>query len=258
MQAWLNGVDEWLLFLIFLALLIAAAELGFRLARRSHHGDETIPAHATATQGAILGLLALLLGFTFSLAVARFEARRALLRDEANAIGTTYLRAQLLPAPMNTRLRALLRTYVETRFELTRVGPAPEKLSELNQRCSMLQSRMWDEAIAVAKTDSRLPIVALFIASLNDTIDMHGKRMAAIQNQVPALIWLSLFLVAIVSLGLAGYVSGPYHLQAFLLNALMAVLIATVMLVIFDLHRPTRGLIQVDMSSLVLLRDGMR
>jgi hypothetical protein len=242
------------LILALSAILLVAAELGFRVGRRIREPEDRM--QASAVQGTVLGLVALLLGFTFSMAMDRYEARKELLRDEANAIGTTLLRAQLLPEPMRSRVPGLLRSYVDTRFELTKDSFLPEKLQQVHQRSLALQDRLWAQAVAAAaERDSEM--TSLFVDSLNETIDMHGKRMAAIRNRIPMWIMALLLLLSTVGLGLTGYASGPSHRRAFLLNALVALLIATVTILIVDLHRPAQGAIQIDMSSMVDLRDSM-
>jgi hypothetical protein len=258
MEVWMHEVNEFLLFSGFLAALVGVAELGYRLSRRVHPGDAEVSSQVAATQAAVLGLLALLLGFTFSLAMARFEARKELLRDEANAIGTTYLRSELLPEPMRGRVAGLLRNYLSTRFELHEVSFMPDKLLEVHQRSSVLQSLLWADAVSAARAAPESEMVALFVDSLNETIDMHGMRMAAVRNHVPSWIFVLLFLVAIVALGLTGYASGPKHKQAFVLNSLVALLIGAVTLLIFDLHRPARGFIRVELASMEDLRASMK
>jgi hypothetical protein len=259
MDGWLNLVNEELLFAGFFVLLLLAAEIGFRLAKHARSEKGEVSSHASTIQGAVLGLLALLLGFTFSLSMSRFEARKDVWRDEANSIGTTYLRAQLLPEPMGTRIQALLRSYTETRLELAEHGFEPERLSDVNARSTALHKQMWQQLVAASHAsgaDSEL--VSLFTDSLNETIDFHATRVATIRHRVPAAIFVLLFVVAIVSLGLTGYASGPNHLHSFALNALVAVLITLVTLVTFDLHRPTRGFITLDKTGLLELRNSMR
>lgn len=258
-DTWLSEANEGLLFAVFFVLLLLTAEAGFRLARHARLENGQVSSQASAIQGAVLGLLALLLGFTFSLAVSRFEARKEIWRDEANAIGTTYLRAQLLPEPMSTRVQTLLRSYVETRFELAAFGHDAARVRAVHARSSALQTEMWNQVLAVARgREVDAEIVTLFAASLNQTIDLHNTRLAAIRNHVPAAIFLLLFLVAAASLGLTGYVSGPNHRQSFVLNTLVAALITLVTLLTFDLHRPTRGFITLKTTVLDELRDSVR
>jgi hypothetical protein len=258
MQAWLSDLNEGALLCILLLLLQAGAELGFLLAERTRRAHGEVSAHASAVQGAVLGLLALLLGFTFSLAMSRFEVRKEILRDEANAIGTTYLRAQLMPEPMRTRLRTQLRTYLTTRFELHDISHDSERVGAVHVRAAALHQQMWGQLTAAADAHAEPEFVSLLADALNQTIDLHAVRVAAIRNRIPGTIFLLLLCVAIISMGLTGYASAPNHRQSFALNALVTSLIALVMLLIVDLHRPTRGLITLGTAALDDLRESMR
>ncbi|HEX6245283.1 MAG TPA: hypothetical protein VFZ61_30380 [Polyangiales bacterium] len=257
MEVWLNEVNEVALALTLLALLIGAAELGYVLARRERRAGEEASTHAGAMHGAMLGLLALLLGFTFSLAMDRLEARKALLRDEANVIGTTYLRIQLLPEPMRARLPPLLRSYMDTRLELCAHGFELERLHELQARSAALHAQMWSQAVAAARV-ADTEMTSLFVDSLNQMIDMHGLRVASIRSLIPTPLFVLLFAVSIFALGLCGYVAGPDHRRALALNGMTAVLITLVTTLVFDLQRPSRGLVRADPVALVELRDSMR
>lgn len=259
MDGWLHDANEWLLFAGFFALLVLAAEAGFRLAKSARREDGEVAPHASAIQGAVLGLLALLLGFTFSLALSRFETRKEIWRDESNSIGTTYLRARLLPEPMGSRVQALLRTYVETRFELAEFGHDLERVRAANVRAGALHEQMWTELVAAARAQQvDAELISLFADSLNETIDFHSTRVAAIRNHVPTAIFLLLLVVAVAALGLTGYASGPNRGHSLALNALVALLITLVTLLSFDLHRPTRGIITLSTEGLEDLRDSMR
>lgn len=257
MEVWLNELNEVALFFILLSALLGAAELGFLLARRERREGEEASAHAGAMHGAMLGLLALLLGFTFSLSMDRLEARKALLRDEANVIGTTYLRTQLLPEPMRSRLPPLLRRYMDTRLELCAHGFEPSRLSDIQRRTSALHAQMWAEAVAASRV-SDSDITALAVDALNQTIDMHGMRVASIRSLIPTPLFVLLFTVSVFALGLCGYVSGSDHRRALALNGLTAVLITLVTTLVFDLQRPSRGLVRADPVALIELRDSMR
>lgn len=257
MEAWLNEVNEGVLLAALLVLLVGAAEFGYLLAQRERREGGEVPAHAAAMHGALLGLLALLLGFTFSLSMDRLEARKALLRDEANVIGTTYLRVQLLPEPMRSRMAPLLRDYVDTRLELYEHGFDAARLRDILARSSALHTRMWSEAVAAGRA-ADTEMTSLFVDALNQTIDTHGLRVASIRGRIPALLFVLLFAVSVVALGLCGYVSGPNHRAARALNTLTALLITLVTVLVFDLQRPARGLVRADPSALFELRDSMR
>jgi hypothetical protein len=257
MDGWLREVNELLVFGLLLVLMFVASEVGFQLARRFHVAGEAPSSEVPAIQGAVLGLLALLLGFTFSLAMSRFEARKELIRDEANVIGTAYLRTELLPEPQRTSVARAMRQYLETRFELQERGFAPDALRATHRRASELQSRMWADVTAVAKTQPESEMMSLVVSAMNELIDTHGMQMAAIRNRVPSSTFALLFCVAIASLGLTGYASGPFHRQNAALTFVVAVLITAVILLIFDLHRPSRGVITVDLSAFEDLRASL-
>jgi len=258
MEQWLGDLGEWTLFWLLLALLLAAAETGYWLARRATARAQETMTEVAAIQGAVLGLLALLLGFSFAMAAARFEARKELIRDEANAIGTVYLRTSLIPEPQRTAVRALLRQYVETRFELQTRGYMPNALKAADADAGRLQAQLWAHAVTAAEQAPDSVMIELFVASLNDMIDMHGKQVAAIRNRIPAPIFLLLFFVAIVSVGLTGYGSGPRHARSMSLTLLVSLLVAAVIMLVVDLHRPVRGMITVDLTSLRDVRDSMQ
>jgi hypothetical protein len=175
----------WVYLLISLVALLAV-ELGFRLARTRllrSPGEDQAPVGAIV--GATLGLLAFLLAFTFGLAAARFDTRKGFVLEEANAIGTTYLRAALLPKSQRTEIRALLREYVDMRLQIVQ----PDKAEHALRRSAELQDELWSHATAAAE-QVPAPIAALFITSANELIDLHSKRVnLGIRNRVPISIW---------------------------------------------------------------------
>jgi hypothetical protein len=258
-QQWLSNLDAGTMFVLLIALFLGASEVGLRLGRRvSRDSDHAVDLQELSTiQAAVLGLLALLLGFTFSMAASRFEARKELLRDEVNAIGTTYLRTQLLQEPYKSNAARLLRQYVETRLELQQVGHVPESLADINVRTARLQDQLWSEAAGAADRDPRSVMTGLFIQSLNDMIDMHGKQVAALRNRIPFPIFMLLCFVAIAALAMTGYGCGVDRNRNFPLTLTMSLVIASVIWLIVDLHRPTQGLITIDQQSLMELRESM-
>ena len=155
--------------------------------------------------GAMLGLLAFMLAFTFGLAASRFDERRHTILDEANAIGTTYLRGGLLPEPYRTEVRRSLREYVDVRLEGVQSG----KLNQAISRSLELHARMWSQAAAVAELDPRSIVNGLFIQSLNAMIDLHATRvMVGPRSRIPMIIWGVLFFVATVAMAGMGYHEG--------------------------------------------------
>src|SRR5262249_43004420 len=160
-----------------------------------------------AIQAAVLALLGLLLGFSFSMAVSRFDARKQLVVEEANAIGTAYLRARLLPAPQREEVVELLRRYVENRIAAaeTRDGAA---MQGTEQRAAELQEQLWARAARAADRDPRSVVTGLFIQSLNDVFDIKEKRTVGLINHVPESALLLVAVVALCGTGLVGYSCG--------------------------------------------------
>jgi hypothetical protein len=241
----LFGLNEWLILIMIIALFLVASEIGFRLGLRGHSkSNEPTRSQVNMLQAASLGLLALLLGFTFSMALMRFDTRKQLVLDEANAIGTTYLRAQLLPEPARKEVSDLLRRYVDVRLEFYRAGINQKTLQKVDDETEKLHKALWSYAMAAGGQDPRAIPTGLFIKSLNEVIDLHAKRVTAMENHVPESIFVLLLVVATLSLGLVGYGAGTGRDRNLLPTVISVILIASVILLIMDLDRPRRGLIK--------------
>lgn len=227
--------------------LLGAAEAGHRygvaVARLRRENVSTL-------EGAILGLLALMIGFTFSLSLSRFEARRDALLVEANAIGTAVLRARMLPDPHSGNSLKLLKAYVEGRLEIARVGTSQTKLSAEIHRSNAIQEALWREAMDMAKGDNSLVPTGLYIQTLNEMIDAHQKRLTAFISTVPGIVMLALYGIAMVSSAFAGYGAGLDDQRSRLATFTAVVLFALVMLLIQDLDHPGTGLITVDQKPI--------
>jgi hypothetical protein len=206
-----------------------------------------------AIVAAILGLLAFLLAFTFGMAASRFETRRELVLDEANAIGTTYLRAALVPEPHRTDIRALLRDYVAVRLEGVEPGMAVPALA----RSEELQGRLWAQAIQVAEKKPT-PITGLFIQSLNEVIDLHAKRVTmGMRNRIPIPMWGALYFTAILAMAGVGYHEGLTSTTRTLATLVLVVTFSGVLWLLADLDRPQEGLIKVSQQALMDVRKSM-
>src|SRR5512139_3028637 len=146
-------LDPLVVCLVLMAVLFLAEELGFRIKGRTRPGSDTIEkADIALILGAVLTLLALLLGFTYAMSEGRFETRRQLVVEEANAIGTTYLRAKALPEPRSSEIQELLRQYTALRVEFVNMlDYAPDKIHEVDKRSKELHTLIWSHAAALAK-----------------------------------------------------------------------------------------------------------
>jgi hypothetical protein len=235
----------WLIFTVSAALIGLAQEFGRRVRRRLLvRRDDSV----FTLEAAVLGLLALMISFTFSMALSHFDARRAALVDEANAIGTAALRARLLPAPHGGEVIALLRRYVALRVEA--VGSGAEALAALAERAGALQESLWRDARAQAARDSGMVPTGLYIQALNEMFDVQQRRLIAAQIRIPALALIALYGVALVAVFIAGYATGLQPRRTGLPTVLVGILIAAVILLVLDLDRPQSGFIRVDQQPM--------
>ena len=245
-------LDDYQLLTIFVVssiVILGASEIGRLVgARAAGRGGGDV----STLEGAVLGLLALMIGFTFAIALSRFEARRDAVLNEANAIGTTALRARLLPAPYGGEALKLLREYVQIRLDITqRVVSAPE-LNAAVGRSNEIQEALWRNAIVLAGKDTGMVPTGLFIQSLNEVIDNQGKRLAALRSRVPNIVFIALYGVAMVAFTLAGYANGLLEERRVRLPVYVSgALVSAVILLIQDLDRPTAGFIRVSQQPMI-------
>jgi hypothetical protein len=236
------------IFLVGLAIILAASEIGWQLAARD---GGLAGGNVSTLESAMLGLLALIIGFTFAMALSRFEARRVALLNEANAIGTTALRARLLPEPHRKDILKLLKEYVQIRIDIVQSGHSLTELRTVVDRSNVIQEALWQQAKAVVVKDNSMVPTGLFIQTLNEMIDDQEKRLAALRNRVPNVVLVGLFGIAAIAGGFAGYASGLDPKRNRLPVYIMGFLVSAVILLIFDLDRPSSGFITNDQQSMV-------
>lgn len=251
----LDVLPLWFVFLLTAGVVVSAIETGFRLGRRRRvRAVDEKEASIGSIVGAMLGLLAFLLAFTFGLAASRFDDRRHGVLDEANSIGTTWLRAAMLPEPQQSDARRLLRDYVDVRLE----GADPATIEKSIARSEAIHEQLWSIAVS-ASGQNPTPITALFVQSLNETIDLHAKRlMMALHSRIPSTIWISLFVVTFLSMGVVGYFEGITSRTRSPVAIPLILTFSTVITLIADLDRPGQGLLRVGQQSMQDLRDSLR
>jgi hypothetical protein len=254
----LDYLPIWGVFIVTAALLVLAMQAGFWLAshkrQRSVEGQKTAGPVGQVVAG-LLALLALLLAFTFSLAASRFDTRRTLVMDEANALGTTWLRAGMLPEPHGTAIRKLLREYLELRLAAVQSG----KIVPAVARSEEVQGQLWAEAVAVGQQQPGSIVAGLFIASLNEVIDLHAKRvMYGMRTRIPPNIWALLYVVAMLAVGEIGYHTGMAGARGTLVLIPLILTFSAVILLIVDLDRPTEGMLRTSQQPLMDLRTLMK
>jgi hypothetical protein len=240
------------LFVVATAVLLLAHEIGFRLRALARHREEKEwekQVHETRNQIAVL--LSLLLGFAMSMALSRFDDRKHLVIDEANAIGTAYLRTATQAEPVRSQAPALLREYVDSRLLIFGGQTEEQERQTATKRSKQIQDELWSEVSTQAQ-QTPTPIVGLYESSLNDMIDLDGKRIAAVNNRVPGDIWVLLACLSIMTSLVVGY--GQKH-RAWMATFIPVLMIAITVSLIADLDTPASGFIQVDQQSMQSLSD---
>ena len=237
-------------------MVLGSTAAGLFVGRRLRHRSDVLREPFAVLQTALLGMVGLILAFGLALAMGRYETRRAALVQEANAIGTTYLRAETLEEPMRTSSLALLRRYADTSIGTSDAVPGSTEEIASIAAGQEIQRELWSLAGASLDRAPSASAPRLYVESLNEMIDMQTVRVAALGNRVPtAILALEVFGAAIALGLLAVYLSiigrGVYTV------ILAAVLVSLLLLVTFDLDRPTRGLIRVPDTALLNLRASM-
>jgi hypothetical protein len=248
----------WLLALAHLLALVGAYELGYRIGRHAMRtATEGKRPHDPGWQAEVIGLLGLLVAFSFGMAVARFDGRRQLVVDEANAIGTAYLRTDFLDEAPRREVRALFRRYVDLRIEYHEALANRARLVAALQAITPLQAQIWARVTAAARADPRAMPVALLVQSTNEMIDLEGKQRAALFNHIPWAVFVMLVLVAGTALAQSGYTSGLGGRRHWFGRLVMPVLIASVVTLVFNIDYPRVGIVRVGQQSMISLRDSL-
>lgn len=239
---------------LFVGMLISS-EVGRRIGvSRLKHDLEGLEQGTGAAEAAVFGLIGLLIAFTFSGAASRFEDRRHLIRQEANAIGTAYLRLDLLPVDSQVKIRELFHRYVDLRAviysNVEDLGATKAKLAE----AGALQGDIWKEAIAACrKPDAPAQAAVILLPALNEMIDITTTRAVAGQNHPPMIIFVLLGVLSLVGALLVGYDTSANKHRGWLHMVVFAVVISLAVFVIVDLEFPRLGLIRIDAADQVLI-----
>ena len=241
-----------LVFGVVLGTTLVGVLVGHRL--RAH--AETLREPIGVLQAALLGLVGLIMAFALTMAVGRYDARRAAVVDEANAIGTTYLRAQTLREPIRTRSLDDLARYTDSVIRLSDAVPGTARERAAIADGSTLQRSLWrmaGEALAASPTDSA---PRLYVETLNDMIDSQTVQVSALNNRVPMSVLIVELVGAAVALGLLALYLAILA-RGVLTVVLAAAFVSVLLLITFDLDRPVRGLVRVPDTPLVDVRASM-
>ena len=241
------------LLIVAFCALWAAAHVGLTF-RKKHHGlaDEDTQ-DFTFIVGATLTLLGLIIGFTFSMAVSRYDQRMNFEEQEANAIGTEYLRADALPPADAAKIRSLLKQYLEKRIQYYGSRDA-QTTADSNAATMQLQNQLWAAAIAPAKAQPT-PVTALVVTGINDVLNAQGYAQAAWWNRIPAAAWILLVTISVFCNLLIGY---GVRLKSELLFLILPIVLSISFFLIADIDSPRRGVIHIRAQNLETLADSLK
>jgi hypothetical protein len=249
-----------LVWLVLLGGMLLSMEAGMRLRARYLRAAPSDSQGFTAVHGAVFALMGLVIAFTFSGAAARFDHRRDLIVEEANDIGTAYLRIGLLPEAARGPLRDKFREYLDCRLQTYRAGTDIVRVGQLLQQTAQQQSQIWKMAVEAIDHASSPPVAALILPSLNDMFDIVTTRTAATQMHPPAVVWTMLGGLTLVCSFLVGYNLGDSVRRNWLHVLTFALLFSLTLYVIIDMEYPRVGLVRVTAIDRVLedVRGSMR
>ncbi|MFO0886094.1 MAG: hypothetical protein U0894_18245 [Pirellulales bacterium] len=252
-------LPTWFFVVFVFSLMFVANEVGYRIGR-TRHANEDDRSHSVSTsqKAAILGLVALLFGFSYSITSSRYSQRQRVVLDEANAIGTCYLRARLLAEPARSRMQDALRNYTDMRLEHFEKGLDPAEYQRTSAAMDVLLSELWSAVEDGVKADSELARTAQIVPAANEVIDMSATRAWASHNHLPVSTLLLMAVCMVVSGGLQGHSSGQVRRRHLELWLTLNVLVMLLLFVVIDFDRPRRGFIRVNHAPLIELQKSMR
>jgi hypothetical protein len=239
-------------FVVAFFLLWLAAWAGALRGQRRRDLTEAVRTDFGVILAATLTLLGLIIGFSFSMATARYDLRKSYEESEANAIGTEYVRADLLPAAEGAQVRSLLKQYTDLRIRFYKTQDA-EDLRQINAETARMQNELWAAASKPANAQPS-PVIALAVGGMNDVLNSQGYTQAAWWNQIPAGAWCLMFVIAIFSNGLLGYGARQLEPRLFMV---LPVVVAVAFFLIADIDSPRGGVIRVQPQNLISLRAGL-
>ncbi|MDP9198064.1 MAG: hypothetical protein M3O07_02460, partial [Pseudomonadota bacterium] len=243
-----------------IVLVLLAIEAGYRLGHAAHlRSKDEMESPVSAIAGAILGLSAFLLAFTFSIVSERYDTRKGLVRDDAVAVRTAWQRSDFLPESDRAEAKALLREYVEVRLAFVEAGILDaERLKSVQAATRRIQDQLWNTAVINARIDMNSDVAAMYIDSLNDVNAIHAMRVAVgIQARIPNEIWFVLYTITLVGMMGVGYQTGIAGSKRSMARPFLALTFALVFGLIASLDRPDSGVMKVTQQPLIDLRESM-
>jgi hypothetical protein len=241
------------LFVVTFLLLWLAAWIGMAIRSGHRKLPESMRADYGTIVGATLTLLGLLIGFTFSMATTRYDLRKNLEEEEANAIGTEYVRVDFLPAGDAGQVQALLRQYTDLRIRFY-TARDQQDLRRINADTASMQTRMWAVVAAAAKLQAS-PLSALASSGMNDVLNSQGYTQAAWWNRIPIAAWSLMFLIAVLSNVLLGY---GMQGRAIVLSVVLPLAVSISFFLIADIDSPRGGVIRIQPQNLYAFAETLK
>lgn len=236
---------------VFLSIMIGFGLGSFNRNRRKNVKEVKLG----SIIGAMLGLLAFILAFTFGAATSRFDAKKQLLLDEVNAIGTTFLRTDFLAESERAEAKKLLKKYVDIRVDVLK---NPKQLPQIILESEEIQSQLWSQVSSAPNKETDPILLGLYIQSLNEVIDLHTKRVTVgLQYRIPGIIWTTLYFVTILTMLAVGYEFGLEGVSNILISFILALAFSAIIVLITDLDRGVAGTLQVSHQPLIELQQKM-
>jgi hypothetical protein len=247
--------NEWLIISVVFVILFIAYEAGVYLGEKNAKiKPEGHSGRVSNIQAGLMGLLGVMLAFSFSLSSQRFEERRKLVIQESLNIGTAYFRAGLLNDTLRNEVRALMRTYLDKRIEFYKSGNTEEEMRRIQMEAEDLQVQIWFKTATIGRTAPNLN-TNINIFSLNSMIDISGSIASNFLNHVPKFVLLLLVFITTCTLFIMGYSDGIAMQKNIYFSIVLNLVICFILLLMIDMDRPTTGFLKADIDSLTSLRD---
>ena len=253
----LDNFPIWAVYLGTVAMQLLVAEIGFRIGMRIQRRDPSAKGEpiTNTVLGGVLALLAFIIAFAIGIVIDQHTSRRAMVTAEANAVGTAYLRAGFLDEPDLTKSRDLMRDYVEIRLA---AASDPAQLEITLKHSGEIHDELWAIVEDNIRQGNESDIMALYVESVNEVIDVHALRLAAVNLRLPRLVGILVYSAMLLSFLLVGIANSADGERDFVAMLLFSLAFVAVFMIIVDLDRPQQGLINVSQTALSDLLEKMR
>jgi hypothetical protein len=254
-----DSIPIWAIFAVATIVVTVSIEVGYRLGRIAHRrSEDEKESPASAFAGAVLGLVAFIMAFTFGIVSNRYDNRKGLVREDANAIRTAYHRSEFLPEPDRAEAKRLLREYLDARLAFAHAGNlAPERVNAISTEVDRIQGHLWDMAVTNARKDMNSDVAALYIESLNEIANVHALRMSVgVQERIVSGVWSVLVGLTILGMMGMGYHAGIAGSKRSMSMLILVLSFALVIAMIAALDRPG-SFLKITQQPLIDLRRSM-